>query len=157
MNFKPGFPGFFIITNMENNEGRITGFGGVFVKYNDPEGVLSWYKEKLGLKTDEYGTSFEWRQSDHPEKKGYTVWSAMDKTSEYFQPSEKEFMINLRVVHIEAFLARLKQIGIEQLGEIQEFEYGKFAHILDPEGVKIELWEANDENYDKMIGEVKIS
>jgi predicted enzyme related to lactoylglutathione lyase len=157
MNFKPGFPGFFIITNMENNEGRITGFGGVFVKYNDPEGVLSWYKEKLGLKTDEYGTSFEWRQSDHPEKKGYTVWSAMDKTSGYFEPSGKEFMINLRVVHIEAFLARLKQMGIEQLGEIQEFEYGKFAHILDPEGVKIELWEANDENYDKMIGEVKVS
>lgn len=153
----PVSPGFFIIADMENNEGRVTGFGGVFIKYTDPEGVRSWYKEKLGLKTDEYGTSFEWRQSDHPEKKGYTVWSAMDKTSEYFQPSEKEFMINLRVVHIEAFLARLKQMGIEQLGEIQEFEYGKFAHILDPEGVKIELWEANDENYDKMIGEVKIS
>jgi len=157
MNFKPGFPGFFIITNMENNDGRITGFGGVFVKYNDPEGVLSWYREKLGLKTDEYGTSFEWRQSDHPEKKGYTVWSAMDKTSGYFEPSGKEFMINLRVVHIEALLARLKQLGIEQLGELQEYEYGKFAHILDPEGVKIELWEPNDENYDKMIGEVKVS
>ncbi|MBK6346919.1 MAG: VOC family protein [Bacteroidales bacterium] len=141
---------------MENNEGRITGFGGVFIKYSDPDGVRNWYKEKLGLKTDDYGTSFEWRHSDQPEKKGYTVWSAMDKTSGYFEPSGKEFMINLRVVHIEAFLARLKLMGIEQLGEVQEFEYGKFAHILDPEGVKIELWEANDELYDKMIGETKI-
>lgn len=132
---------------------RVTAIGGIFIKYNEPEKMRDWYQTHLGLRTDSYGTSFEWRHADEPNKKGYSVWSTFQKNSNYFEPSQKEFMINMRVDDLESLLAVLKQEGVTILNEIQEYEYGKFAHILDPEGVKIELWEAVDEEYEKMITE----
>jgi predicted enzyme related to lactoylglutathione lyase len=130
---------------------RVTGIGGIFFKANDPKKIKQWYGNHLGLNTDDYGTSFEWRQSDDPDKKGYTAWSPMKENTDYFFPSEKQFMINFRVANLEALLIELKNEGVEQIGEIQLFEYGKFAHILDPEGNKIELWEPADEEYTKMV------
>jgi predicted enzyme related to lactoylglutathione lyase len=133
---------------------RVTAIGGIFFKCQDPAAVREWYNKHLGFNTDQYGTSFEWRHADDPEKKGYSVWSTFPKDTKYFEPSGKDFMINLRVEDLDWLLAELKKEGIEQIGETQAYEYGKFAHIIDPEGNKIELWQSNDEEYEKMIGEL---
>jgi predicted enzyme related to lactoylglutathione lyase len=132
---------------------RVTGIGGIFFKCDDPAAVREWYKTHLGFNTDQYGATFEWRHVDAPGKKGYSVWSTFAKDTKYFEPSAKEFMINLRVEDLEWLLGELKKEGIEQIGEMQVYEYGKFAHITDPEGNKIELWEPNDEEYGKMTEE----
>lgn len=139
---------------MADQKKRVTGIGGIFFKCDDPAAIREWYARHLGLNTDQYGTSFEWRHADNPEQKGYNVWSTFKKDSDYFAPSEKEFMFNFRVEDLEWLLVELKKEGIEQIGDMQVFEYGKFAHIVDLEGNKIELWEANDAAYGSMIGDV---
>lgn len=131
--------------------GRVTGIGGIFIKYNEPDKIKQWYSDYLGIKVDEYGTTFEWRKSDSPESKGFTVWSPFSQASEYFKPSQKEMMINFRVDNLDAILAKLAEKGVFMLGPIEVTDYGRFAHIIDPEGLKIELWEADDPAYDKMI------
>jgi len=123
---------------------RVTAIGGIFFKCSDPAAIRSWYATHLGLSDDQYGANFEWRNIDEPDKKGMTVWSAFSKDTRYFEPSGKDFMINFRVENLEWLLAELKKEGIEQLGEMQVYDYGKFAHIMDPDGNKIELWEAID-------------
>lgn len=100
-----------------------------------------------------YGTSFSWRSGESPEKKGFTAWSPMKNDTTYFNPSEQPFMINYRVEDLEALLVELKKEGIDQVGEMESHEYGKFAWIMDPNGVKIELWEPIDEEYDRMVGD----
>ncbi len=132
---------------------RVTAIGGIFVKCQDPAAIREWYKSHLGLNTDDYGATFEWRHADEPEKKGFNIWTAFKKDTTYFAPSEKEFMLNLRVENLEWLLGELKNEGIEVLGEMQVYDYGKFAHIVDPEGTKIELWESNDEEFAKMFGD----
>lgn len=130
---------------------NVTGIGGVFFKCQDPDGVKAWYKEHLGFDTDQWGTNFEWRKSGDPDKKGFTQWSPFSDKTEYFQPSTKEFMINYRVENIEELVKELRQSGVTICDEIEVFEYGKFVHILDLEGNKIELWEPNDIEYDKIV------
>ena len=133
---------------------RVTSIGGIFFKCDDPKAQREWYANHLGLKTNDYGTTFEWRDSDNPDKKGYSVWSTFKKDTDYFEPSKKEFMINFRVEDLDALLVELKKEGVQIVGEVQNFEYGKFAHIMDPEGNKIELWQSIDEEFGKMVGEV---
>jgi predicted enzyme related to lactoylglutathione lyase len=123
---------------------RVTGIGGIFMKSNDPEYMRNWYNKHLGFNATQYGATFEWLKTDKPEEKGMTVWNPFKNTTDYFMPSEKEFMINLRVEDLEWLLVELRKEGIEQIGEMQVYDYGKFAHIIDPEGTKIELWEAVD-------------
>jgi predicted enzyme related to lactoylglutathione lyase len=130
---------------------RVTGIGGIFFKSKDPQQLKEWYKTHLGFDTDQWGTNFEWRQGADPSQKGFTQWSPFTETTEYFAPSQKEFMINYRVEDLEALVAVLKQEGVTVLDEIEAFEYGKFVHILDGEGNKIELWEPNDVEYDKIV------
>ena len=124
---------------------RVTGIGGIFFKSQDPEATRKWYADHLGLSDSKYGSMFEWRHADKPEVKATTVWSAFAADTKYFEPSNKEYMINFRVENLEWLLGELKKEGIEQIGAMQDSEYGKFAHIVDPEGNKIELWEAVDE------------
>lgn len=124
---------------------RVTGIGGIFVKSNDPEHLRNWYNKHLGFNANQYGATFEWLNVEKPEEKGTTVWSTFKNSSDYFTPSQKEYMINLRVEDLEWLLAELRKEGIEQIGEMQVYDYGKFAHIVDPEGTKIELWEPVDE------------
>lgn len=131
---------------------KVTGIGGIFFKCQDVDKTSAWYKKHLGLDTDQYGTTFAWRQESDPEKKGFTQWSPFKQSTEYFAPSEKEFMINFRVDDIEALVTELKKDGVTVLDEIETFEYGKFVHILDEEGNKIELWEPIDSEYEKIIG-----
>jgi predicted enzyme related to lactoylglutathione lyase len=131
---------------------RVTGIGGVFFKCNDTEKVREWYAKHLGFNTDQYGTNFEWRSTDNPEQKRFTLWSPFKSSSDYFAPSTKDFMINFQVENLVKLLEELKAEGVEQVGELMEYEYGKFAHVMDPEGNKVELWEPVNDEYDKMIG-----
>ena len=131
---------------------RVTSLGGIFFKCKDPDKVKEWYSKYLGFNTDQYGTTFEWRQSDEQSKKGFTVWSPFSQDTKYFEPSQKEFMINYRVENIEQLVEELQKEGVTVVDEIEVFEYGKFVHILDVEGNKIELWEPNDEEYEKILG-----
>ena len=84
---------------------------------------------------------FQWRELDSPEKKGYTVWSPFPADTKQFDPSKKDFMIIYRVENIEALLEELKNAGVTIIDKIADSEYGKFVHILDPEGNSIELFE----------------
>ena len=123
---------------------RVTGIGGIFFKCKDPEKIKEWYKTHLGFNTDPYGTKFEWRQEDDSTKEGYTVWSPFPDKTDYFEPSSKDFMINYRVENLEALVEALKKEGVTVLDKIETYDYGKFVHILDIEGNKIELWEPAD-------------
>ena len=129
---------------------RVTSIGGIFFKCKDTDKMKSWYSKHLGLNTDQYGTSFEWRHADNKEKKGFTAWSPFKEDTKYMEPSSKDFMINYRVENLEMLVEVLKEEGVKILDEIETFEYGKFVHILDPENNKIELWEPNDDEYDQI-------
>ena len=123
---------------------RVTGIGGIFFKCGNPQKVKDWYSKNLGLKTDEYGSLFEFRNTNNNQK-NYLQWSPFDSQTSYFTPSEKEFMINYRVGDLEKLVEELKANGVHILDEIETYEYGKFVHIMDLEGNKIELWEPVDE------------
>ena len=120
---------------------RITAIGGIFFKCKDPAKIKEWYQAHLGFGTEQYGTMFEWRQEDDPSKKSYTLWSTFPDTTKYFEPSKQDFMVNYHVENIEALVEELKKEGVTILDNIETYEYGKFVHILDPEGNKIELFE----------------
>ena len=128
---------------------RVTGIGGIFFKSKDPKAIKEWYAKHLGfIIADDGSTLFESKQPG-TNKTCYTVWSPFKETTDYFKPSEKQFMFNYRVENLEALLAELKKEGVEVIGEIQEFSFGKFGYILDPEGNKIELWEPMGEDFNK--------
>lgn len=126
---------------MAEEKGRVTGIGGIFVKSKDGNGLAKWYQDILGFPFDGYGSNFPFREDDAPDQRGYSVWGPFKADTKYFQPSEKEFMVNLRVDDLDALLVKLKAAGIELVGEVEEHDYGKFAWIVDPEGTKLELWE----------------
>jgi predicted enzyme related to lactoylglutathione lyase len=120
---------------------KVTGIGGIFFKCDDPKKMTEWYAKNLGLPAESYGTMFKWRDFDDPTKESYTVWSPFAKDTKYFEPSKKDFMINYQVENIEALVEQLKAEGVTFIDQIETYEYGKFVHITDPEGNKIELFE----------------
>jgi len=131
---------------------RVTGIGGIFFFSEDPEATKAWYASNLGLEVNQWGSSFEFRNTHRPEEINYLQWSPFKQGSTYFAPSDKPFMINYRVQNIEALLAKLRQNGVTILDEIEEYDYGKFVHIMDAEGNKIELWEPIDRVFTAMGG-----
>ena len=131
-------------------KGRVTGIGGIFFKCKQPSKVREWYHENLGLEVNQYGAVFEWYQGGDSSRKGFSQWSPFSEKTDYFSPSQKDFMINYRVEHIEALVNDLHRNGVHITDSVQSFDYGKFVHIMDLEGNKIELWEPNDIVYEKM-------
>ena len=129
---------------------KVTGLGGIFFKCKDPKKMRAWYEEQLGLSGSAYGSVFEWRQAEDSSKKGFTQWSPFNEKTKYFEPSTKDFMINYRVDNLTALVADLKLHNVTVLDTIETYNYGKFVHILDIEGNKLELWEPNDVEYDKL-------
>ena len=123
---------------------KVTGIGGIFFFSDNPEVIKEWYGSNLGLAINEYGSSFEFRNANRPGESNYLQWSPFKNGSKYFAPSKKEFMINYRVQNIEGLVKKLKANGVTVVDEIEAFDYGKFVHIMDPEGNKIELWEPID-------------
>ena len=128
--------------NEKKEDIRVTGIGGFFFKTNDPKAVKEWYQKHLGLHTDEYGASFWWKDKEGNDCS--TQWSPFKADTDYFEPSKKEFMQNFRVHNLERLLKKLSEEGVTIIGDMQTYEYGKFAWIVDLEGNKIELWEPLD-------------
>lgn len=130
---------------------RVTGIGGLFFKCKDTQQMKDWYEKHLGLvKAPDGQFLFEWKEVDNPTNSGFTVWAPFKDDTTYFQPSDKPYMINLRVENLERLLEELKKEGCEVIGEMQVYEYGKFGYVMDPEGNKIELWEPVDNEFSKM-------
>ena len=132
-------------------EPKVTGIGGIFFKTSDPNATKDWYRQNLGLVTDQYGSSFEFRNTNNPDEINHLQWSPFTNDTTYFQPSPKEFMINYRVQNLEGLLVKLKAAGVTICDEIEEFEYGKFVHIMDLDGNKLELWEPVDHVFTEML------
>ncbi|WP_027387401.1 VOC family protein [Chryseobacterium gregarium] len=120
---------------------KVTGIGGIFFKCKDPKGLKEWYKTHLGIDGNEYGATFDWKDMADAHPKGSLTWSPSPETTPYFDPSAREFMINYTVADLEALVEELKKEGVEVLDEIAVYDFGKFIHILDLEGNKVELWE----------------
>lgn len=123
---------------------KVTGIGGIFFFSENPKEISAWYRENLGMETNDYGSTFESRNIHNTEEINALQWSPFKKGSSYFAPSQKEFMINYRVQNIEALVEKLKGNGVTVLDSIESSEYGKFVHIMDAEGNKLELWEPTD-------------
>ncbi|WP_338839387.1 VOC family protein [Flavobacterium ginsenosidimutans] len=131
---------------MENNSNeitpKVTGIGGIFFFLDNPKETKDWYAKNLGLEINDWGSaSFESRNLENPEQIESTQWCLFKKGDEYFSPSKKDFMVNYRVQNIEGLVAQLKANGVTVLDDIETYDYGKFVHIMDTEGNKIELWE----------------
>jgi predicted enzyme related to lactoylglutathione lyase len=142
--------GFSRLTAPVNTCPRVTGIGGIFFKAKDPAALKAWYSKNLGMRMVQSGTNFEWHQGTDSTKKGFTLWAPFKETTKYFQPSEKQFMINYRVEQLNQLLVNLKAAGILPTDTVETASYGKFVHLMDPEGTKIELWEPNDVEYAKL-------
>jgi D-3-phosphoglycerate dehydrogenase len=126
-------------------EKRVTGIGGFFFKSKNPKELVAWYGKHLGLKTDDYGSTFWWKDTDGNDCS--TQWSPFADDTTYFAPSEKQFMQNFRVNDLEGLLKKLSDEGVTIVGDMETYEYGKFGWVLDSEGNKIELWEPIDKAF----------
>ena len=131
---------------------KVTGIGGIFFKTKDPKTTNEWYGKNLGLAIDPHGSPFEFRNANRPDEINYLRWSPMEENTKYLNPSDKDFMINYRVQNIEGLLRKLKANSVTILDSIVEYEYGKFVHIMDNDGNKIELWEPVDSVLTKLGG-----
>lgn len=138
----------------EDKKPSVVGLGGIFFKSENPEKLKQWYEDNMGISKGKHGLNFSWGKENG---KGYTLWSPFEKDTEYFNPSNQEYMINFRVNNLDQLLQELKDKNVKVLGEPETYEYGKFAWVLDLEGNKIELWEPNDDVYEDIIENVLIS
>ena len=124
---------------------RVTGIGCIFFKARDPKQMMAWYNRHLDIgasdNTEETYTEFTWRDPDNPQLPGSTVWSLFPHDTRYFYPSTSSFMVNYRVADLDALLAQLRAEGVQVEERVEEYEYGRFGWITDPEGNRIQLWE----------------
>ncbi len=116
---------------------KVTGLGGIFYKASDTDRSRAWYQEHLGI-GGEWGAVFPW--SSEAGNDAYSLLSQFKDSTDYFAPSTAPFMINLRVDDLDGMIASLEAKGIEILGR-QDEDFGNFAWIVDPDGIKIELWQ----------------
>lgn len=133
------------INNTKTMKKRVTGIGGLFFKTKNPKASKAWYKKHLGFNTDDYGSTFWWK--DKEGKDASTQWSPFKDNTKYFEPSKKDFMFNYRVENLKELLTTLKEEGVTIVGKMEEYDYGKFGWILDNDGNKIELWEPIDKAF----------
>ncbi len=127
---------------------RVTGIGGIFFQAENPASLYEWYDKHLGIKCEPHGQGamLHWREDENPERRGMTVWALFEKNSKYFEPSRAPFMLNYRVDDLDALLEALRAEGVEIDPKRENYDYGRFAWITDPEGNKIELWEPPKES-----------
>ncbi|HAD97422.1 MAG TPA: glyoxalase [Cryomorphaceae bacterium] len=129
-------------TSIKDTTPKVTGIGGIFFYTDNPQQTKEWYTRNLGIEINDWGSSsFDTRDLDKPEEVISLQWMPFKKKSQHFAPSEREFMINYRVQNIESLVDKLKANGVNVLDSIATYDYGKFVHIMDAEGNKIELWE----------------
>src|SRR6187455_203812 len=124
---------------------KVTGIGGIFFYSDNLKETKEWYTKNLGIEINDWGSSsFESRNVNKPDEINSLQWKPFKKGDEYFSPSKKDFMINYQVQNIEALVTKLKENGVTILDTIATYDFGKFIHIMDAEGNKIELWEPVD-------------
>lgn len=122
----------------------VLGIGGLFVKSADPDASMAWYRDVLGIQLDEHG-GITFSHGEAAARFGdgaRSIFARFKAGTDYFKPSTQTFMINLLVDDLDALLERIKAHGVELIGEPESHDYGRFAWIMDPDGVKIELWES---------------
>jgi predicted enzyme related to lactoylglutathione lyase len=124
----------------------VTGIGGVFLKAQDPISLAAWYETWLGIpfKGQTY-TAFSWENPHNSSAPGTTVFSLFKESSDYFSPSDKQTMLNLRVRDLDRLLEHLRKAGVWVAPKTEDYPYGRFGWCMDPEGNKLELWEPIDE------------
>lgn len=121
---------------------RVTGIGGIFFNAKDPVALRAWYMTHLGIEVQEWGgAAFRWTDESGKPTPGTTIWSIGDADGDYFAPSKASFMINYRVADLHGVLQALREEGCNVLEKTDDFEYGKFGWVIDPEGNKVELWQ----------------
>lgn len=131
-------------SSKEQAKEKITGVGGVFIKARNPKEMAKWYRDHLGIDATRGYADFSWRDKEHPEHVGRTTWALFPTNTPYFRPSTAPFMINYRVANLERMVEQLRRSGVT-VDKVQDFNYGRFAWITDPEGNRIELWEPKGE------------
>ena len=120
--------------------GHVTGIGGIFIKSKNPKALAEWYRDVLGLDVKSWGgAKLSYDAPGHP---AVAVWSAFPETGDYMAPSTREVMINFAVDDMDALVARLKAKGVQILKQDDNDPNGRFTWILDPDGTKLELWQA---------------
>jgi predicted enzyme related to lactoylglutathione lyase len=129
--------------------GKVIGIGGIFLKFKDPKAMRKWYKEQLGIEPNDYGVLFSYNGNSSP--RAYLQLGTFENDSDYFGVAQQQCMINFRVDNLTSLLEKLKSSGVTIVDEIETYEYGKFLHIEDPEGNRIELWEPIDSPFDQDI------
>ena len=117
---------------------KVLGVGGIFFKSQDPKNLYAWYARWLGMELEDWGREFF--PKDLPGN-AQTVWSVFDSSTEYFAPSNKDFMFNLIVDDVAEALRQVQEGEAQIIGKIEKLEYGSFGWFMDPDGNKVELWE----------------
>ena len=130
---------------MSDNLERVTGIGGIFFRARDPQAMAAWYEKHLGFRLKDRDAEFPWREHDRPESVGRTIWSLFPADTDYFGPTRPAFMINYRVANLERILEQLRQNGVT-VEKVEDYDYGRFAWVTDPEGNRVELWEPRGES-----------
>jgi len=120
---------------------RVAGIGGIFFKAKDPKGLVEWYRRHLGLQVEGSVALFTWRSGRDGKAEGHTVWSIFPADTDYFGKGGAPFMLNYRVRDLDDVLAKLRKEGVDVDPKVEDFEYGRFGWVTDPEGNRIELWE----------------
>lgn len=133
-------------------DGKITGLGGIFIKFRDPKKMNDWYKNVLGLNTNDYGVLFAFNHQAGGKNTAFLQLGTFGADSDYFGSEKQQAMLNFRVKNIEALLVELQVKGVPVLDEVESYDYGKFVHIADPEGNRIELWEPVDSAFEGSEG-----
>ncbi len=125
---------------------NVIGVGGIFFHSDDPEGLMTWYADVLGLTINDYGgADFLHAGSAEAFPQGArTIFTAFKSDTDYFEPSRKPFMINLMIDDMDSMLARLDEKGVALAGDPEDYSYGRFAWVMDPNGTKIELWQPKE-------------
>ena len=124
---------------------RVTGIGGIFLRARDPKYLAAWYAQHLGIQLTEYGHATLLWTDEIPATTGMTIWNLFPADTKYFGPGNNEgtqqAMVNYRVDDLDALLTQLAAAGVTIDPNREDYDYGRFAWITDPEGNRIELWQ----------------
>jgi predicted enzyme related to lactoylglutathione lyase len=113
----------------------ITGFGGAFIRAKDPKALYAWYEQHLGLIKSEGSFAFP-----APTQHTHVVFAFFKQEDAYF-PTSQKVMINLQVDDLDAVLDRLIGEGVAVDPKRENYDFGKFGWVTDPEGNRVELWQ----------------
>ena len=122
---------------------KVTGIGGIFFKSPDPDKLRKWYVQNLGIPAED-GPGVTFRREAQMDD-AYIVWGPFKSDTQYFDPADKQYMFNLTVDDLDGALRQVAAAGAEVVGEIEEYDFGRFGWFMDPDGNKVELWEPHAE------------